>query len=81
MSNNIVNVKHKRLIRKVFIILVRENVLCFLYGILSLPLTSFYENLTTRCLLSQSFKIFLICLLLLDPCKKVLTDSESKFYF
>ena len=44
------------------------------YRILSLLLTSFYENLTTRFLLSQNFESFLACLLLLDQCKKVLTD-------
>ena len=61
------NVKHKRHIRKVFIIPIRDNV-CFLffYRILSLPLTSFNENLTTRFLPLQNFESYLVCLLLLD---------------
>ena len=38
-------------------------------------LASFYENQATGFLLPQNFESFLVCLLLLDQCKKVLNDS------
>ena len=75
LNNTISEIKHKRLIRKVFI-----TSICLVFcGILSLPLTSFYENMITRFLLPQNIESFLVCLLLLDQCKKILADSESMY--
>ena len=74
LNNTIFDVKHKRFIKKVFIIPTCHNVWFLLfYRMLSLLLRSYYENLTTRFLLWQNFGDFLDCLLILDQCKKFLT--------
>ena len=65
LNNTIFKIKYTRLIRKVFIISI-----CLVFcGILSIPVTSFSENMITRFLLSQNIESFLVCLLLLDQCK------------
>ena len=73
-NNTFFDVKHKRFIRKVFP--TCGNVCFFIFHrVLSLALTSFYENPPIRLLPPQNFGSFLVCFLSLDQYKKVLTDS------
>ena len=58
----ILDISNRPLIRKMFLAAVSDNGWhLFFWRILSLPLLSIYENLTTMFLMSQNFKSVLVC--------------------